>query len=419
MTIRNQYDCVVIGGGPAGCTAAALVADAGFSTLLVERDAVPRFHVGESLMPETYWTLKRLGVLEEMKASANPKKFSVQFVSHTGRESQPFYFFKRDEHESSQTWQVLRSQFDQMLWNNAAAKGADCHDRTRVVEVLFESDRACGVRVKDSSGQARDVAASVVIDATGQQALVANRLGLVEPNQRLKKAAIWTYYRGARRDSGVDEGATIILHTKDKQTWFWFIPLLDDVTSVGVVGDVDYVLKQETTPERTFETELSRCENMMARLAKAERTEEYRVTREFSYSAKRPAGDGWVLIGDAFGFVDPIYSSGVFLALKSAEMAADCVIEGLKRGDTSSAQLGKWVPEYQAGVELIRKLVHAFYTDDFSFGRFIKAYPQHQGNLTDLLVGKLFKPGVGEIFNDMDAFMAKDQAGMSSAPADA
>jgi len=411
MIANQMYDCVVIGGGPAGSTAAALVAEAGFSTLLVERGCFPRYHIGESLMPETYWTLARLGVLEQMKHSAYPKKYSVQFVSHTGRESQPFYFTDCDDHESAQTWQVLRSQFDQMLFENSAAKGADCRDNTRVLDVRFEGDRATGVRIQDADGQTRDIGGRVIIDASGQQSLVANKLGIRLENPDLRKAAIWGYYRGARRDEGIDEGATIILRTQSKKAWFWYIPLPENIVSVGVVADKDYLLKGRGTPAEVFAEELADCPPVMERVAAAELVEAVRVAREFSYMAEKPSGDGWVLVGDAHGFLDPIYSSGVFLALKSAEMAADCVIEGLRSGDTSARQLGRWAPEIAEGMKWIRKLIYAFYTEDFSFGQFIKQYPHHKNNLTDLLVGKVFRPGAGDIFNDMDPWLERLQNG--------
>ena len=247
--MNERYDCIVLGGGPAGSTVAALVAEAGHQVLLLEREKMPRFHIGESLMPETYWTLKRLGLLERMKASHNPKKYSVQFVRPSGAESAPFYFFENDDHESSQTWQVLRSEFDQMLYENAAEKGAACHDQNRVIDVLFEDDRAVGVRTKGPDGAAREIRGEIIVDATGQQSLIAMRLKLHEPHPQLRKASIWGYYRGARRDSGIDEGATVILHTDDAKAWFWYIPLPDDVVSVGVVGDVDYLLKGEGTAE--------------------------------------------------------------------------------------------------------------------------------------------------------------------------
>jgi flavin-dependent dehydrogenase len=408
--IKPAYDCIVVGGGPAGATAAALVAEAGFSALLLEREQFPRFHIGESLMPETYWTLKRLGVLEQMKASHFPRKFSVQFVSHSGKESAPFYFQDFDPRECSQTWQVLRSEFDAMLFENARSKGADCHDNTRVLEVLFEGCAARGVVVQARGHEPRKIASRVVIDASGQHSLIANQLRLREENLKLRKAAIWAYYQGAQRDKGLDEGATIILHTREKRSWFWYIPLPEDTVSVGVVGDSQYLLRGRGTPEAVFEEELCLCPAVVQRLMNATLVSPFRVMREFSYTTRQPAGEGWVLAGDAFGFLDPIYSSGVFLALKSGELAADAVIEGLRTNNLSAAQLGTWCDDFFRGMDRIRKLVYAFYTDAFSFGQFMRSFPHHKRNLTDLLVGKVFHESAGDIFRDMDPWLEEAMA---------
>ncbi|MDG2206543.1 MAG: NAD(P)/FAD-dependent oxidoreductase [Pirellulales bacterium] len=405
---RESFDCVVLGAGPAGTAAAALVSDAGFRTLLVERDAMPRFHVGESLMPETYWPLKRLGVLERLKTSRHTPKHSVQFINHRGQESAPFYFHQHDPRDCSQTWQVVRGDFDQMLFENAAEKGADCRDRTRVAEVLFEDDSqtACGVRLVDADGQTSEVTSRVVMDATGQQSIIANRLGIRRENPDMKKGAIWSYYRGARRGEGLDAGATVILHTANKDSWFWFIPLADGITSVGVVGDTSYLFAARQTPEEIFARELALCPALCERLEASERVEPFRVAREFSYKSTQAAGNGWVLIGDAYGFIDPVYSSGVYFALKMGEMAADCVSEGLKSGVTTGSQLGGWSREFDAAATHMRKLVSAFYTPQFSIGKFIKAHPEHRGNLTDLLIGRVFHPEAGRIFEDMDKWLA-------------
>lgn len=400
--MNDHYDCIVVGGGPAGCTTAAIVAQAGYSTLLLEREKVPRFHIGESLMPETYWTLQRLGVLEQMKSSSFVKKLSVQFVTHTGKESQPFFFKEHDPRECSQTWQVERADFDKMLFDNAAAKGAECHDQTRVLNAMFDGARAVGVRIQNEQGTSQDVHSRVVVDATGQNAMIANRLGIRVDDPKLKKAAIWGYYRNARRDPGDNAGATIIMHTEQKASWFWFIPLSNDITSIGVVGDNDYLLKGRGRPAEIFEDELVKCPGMVDRLINAELTSEFRVAKEFSYTTRQQAGDGWVLVGDAFGFIDPIYSSGVYFALKTGEMAADAIVAGLEKDDTSQQQLSSWVPEFTDGARWIRRLVNAYYTDEFSFGRFLKEHPEHTSNLTDLLIGRIFHCGAGRIFEDMD-----------------
>ncbi len=405
--MKEHYDCIVVGGGPAGSTSAALVAEAGFSTLLVEREKVPRFHVGESLMPETYWTFERLGVLDKMKKSDFVKKVSVQFVSSSGAESQPFFFKEHDSRECAQTWQVTRSEFDKMLFDNAAEKGAECHDETRVMDIVCEQDRVVGVTLKTADGVVRDVACKVLVDATGQQALLANRLGLRVENPKLRKVAIWGYYRGARREPGEHGGATVILHTQEKKSWFWYIPLADDITSIGVVGDRDYLLKGRGDPSDVFEDELVKCPALVDRLMNAELTSEFRTAKEFSYTTKQHAGDGWVMVGDAWGFIDPVYSSGVYFALRTGELAADAIVAGLRTGDTSASQLSGWYEDFSAGAIWIRKLVDAYYNNDFSFGRFLRDYPQHGGNLTDLLIGRVFYDGAGRIFDDMEPELAK------------
>jgi len=407
MSLQDSYDCVVIGGGPAGSTAATLLAEAGHETLLVERDKMPRHHVGESLMPETYWIFERLGILDQLRASNCVKKYSVQFVTNSGKASQPFYFREHDDRECTQTWQVRRSEFDQLMFDNAAAKGAHCADETRVVDVALDGDTATGITVQQAGGPRQSISCQVVVDGSGQQSLIANRLGLKQIDPNLRKAAIWGHFQGAHRDEGIDEGATVILHTKDKQAWFWYIPLHDDIVSVGCVADTDYLLKARGDKQTIFNAEVANCPNIESRLANSKLHGELHVAREFSYSTTRHAGDGWVLIGDAYGFIDPIYSSGVYFALKSGEMAADAISAGLASGDVSAKQLGSWCDEFESGTQWVRKLVGAFYSDKFSFGHFMKEHPEHRGNLTDLLIGRIFTDSAGNIFNDMDPWIEK------------
>ena len=293
-------------------------------------------------MPETYWVFQRLGLLDQLAQMNFPRKVGVQFVNQTGRESQPFFFRSHDPRPSSETWHVDRAEFDHLLFRNAAHRGADCHTGVRVTDVKIESDRATGIVLTDAAGNQQQVAAKVVIDATGQQTLIASKLGLRRTNSDLKKAALWRHYRGGLRDESGGGVKTIILHASDKKTWFWYIPQANDLVSVGCVGDNDYLLKGRGSPEQTFAEELAKCQGVQTRLAQAEPSDPLKIDREFSYSTDRMAGDGWVLVGDAWGFIDPVYSSGVYFAMKSAELAADCIAEGLATGDTSAAQLGKW-----------------------------------------------------------------------------
>ncbi len=408
--MKSNYDCVVVGGGPAGCSAASIVAENGFSTLLIEREPIPRFHVGESLMPETYWPLQRLGVVDRMRASAFQVKKSVQFVNHDGRESAPFFFRQHDDRECSETWQVRRSDFDQMLFQRAAELGADCHDKTRLIDVLMDDqDRVSGVVIAGADGRRQEIGCRVLVDGTGQQAFLANKLGLKAVDPDLKKAAIWTYYENAYRDEGDNAGATIILNTEAKRCWFWFIPLSDNITSIGCVGDNDYLLKGRGKPADVYAEELAGCPGLIPRLKNANRTEEIRVAKEFSYQTESNAGDGWVLVGDAFGFIDPVYSSGVYFALEMGVRAGDAVVAGLNRGDLSGKQLGCWCESFKSGSQWIRKLVRAFYTEGFSIGRFMKEHPEHQGRVTDLLIGRIFHEGAGDLFPDLDASIERSR----------
>lgn len=397
-------DVVVIGGGPAGATASTLIAQQGLRVTLFEREHFPRFHIGESLIPETYWVLRRLNMLDKMKRSGFVKKFSVQFASANGRISEPFYFMEHKPHECSQTWQVLRSEFDLMMLENAAEHGVDVHQGTRVLDVLFDGDRAVGVRVKYEDGREQEVHAQVVIDASGQSHLIASRFNLLEKDPVLKKGALWTYWEGAYRDTGRDEGATMVLQTKNKNGWFWYIPLHNNIVSVGVVSSFEYLFdKSRGDHEAIYQQELDNCPACKQRVSSGRRVAEFYATKDYSYKSKQCAGDGWVLIGDAFGFLDPLYSSGVLLALKSGQLAADAVVEGVRSGDTSAARLGKWGPGFLQGMDRMRRLVCEYY-DGFSFGGFVKQHPHFKGHLTDLLIGDLFKESVDEVVEPMDAF---------------
>src|SRR5258708_5588182 len=185
----GEVDVVVIGGGPAGATTSTLIAQAGYKVRLFERARFPRFHIGESLIPETYWVLNRLNMLDKMKHSHFVKKCSVQFVSQHGRLSEPFYFTDHNPHECSQTWQVLRSEFDTMMLNNAREHGAQAEEGVRVREVLFENNRAVGVHIQHEDGREEKVLAKVVVDASGQTAMIGNKFNILEKDQDLKKGA--------------------------------------------------------------------------------------------------------------------------------------------------------------------------------------------------------------------------------------
>jgi flavin-dependent dehydrogenase len=348
-------------------------------------------------------------MLPKLKDSNFVRKYSVQFVGASGRESQPFFFEERTPHESSVTWQVLRSKFDEMMLDNAAEKGATVWQETNVNDVIMQPSevddlpKATGVVVTRKGETPRRIGAKVVVDATGMNAFLSRRLGIRRVDPKLKKASYFAHYRGCRRDSGKNEGATLVLSTKQNDGWFWFIPLPDGVTSIGVVGDLERMSKMQGTPAEILEREIKDCPGLIPRMENAVRVSDVEVCSDFSFRATRCAGDGWVLIGDAFGFLDPMYSSGVFLALKSGEMAADAINDSLSSGRPDPQNLSRWGDELAFGMSTIRKLVYAFYTPGFSFGKFVKEYPQHKDDVTALLVGDVFKPGADHLFTPMSS----------------
>lgn len=394
----SVHDCIVIGGGPAGSTVATILADYGHKVLLLERSNFPRHHIGESLMPQTYWTFQRIGMLEKLKASDFPIKESVQFVSSSGHESQPYFFPDRDPNEWSFTWQVKRDRFDKMMLENADEHGVEVREGVNVKEVLFENGRAAGVRVLCGRNE-EQITARVVVDASGNNGLLSRQLKIREADAGLRNAAMYAYYKGAHRDPGRNAGATLVINTPDKRGWFWSIPLPDDITSIGVVAPTSYLcLGRGDDPLAILAEEIANCPGIRRRVESAERVSQAYVTGDYTYRSRSIAGDGWVLAGDAFGFLDPIYSSGVFLALKSGEYAADAVHDALESGDLCGERLGRFGPEYLRGMQLIRQLVYAFYEPDFSFGRFNRDYPEHHDNIVRLLIGDVFNDGFSDTF---------------------
>jgi flavin-dependent dehydrogenase len=390
MRQSHQYDAIVIGGGPAGSTAGAVLAGHGRRVAVLEKDRFPRYHIGESLMPYCYFPLERIGVIEKIKASHFPKKYSVQFVGRSGKVSQPFYFFQHLEHEASTTWQVVRSEFDQLLLDNARNRGAEVHEGTRVTEIVRENGTVVGVRAVGPDREVQELRAPMTIDASGRDALAVARNGWRVPDLRLKKIAIWTYYRGSLRDPGLDEGATTVAYLPEKG-WFWYIPLPDDVVSVGIVGERDYLYKDTRDPAAIFAREIENNNWVKEHLAPGTQFGQYWATSEFSYRSRYCAMDGLLLAGDAYAFLDPVFSSGVFLALRSGEMAGDAVHAALADRDYSAARFAEYGDQLRAGIEAMRNLVYAFYDHEFSFRELFMKHPEIRPDLTDCLIGNLFR----------------------------
>ena len=390
MSANSTYDAIVIGGGPAGATTATVLAQHGRRVLLLEREAFPRYHIGESLMPYTWFSFERLGLLGWLKRSGSPIKHSVQFVSTSGKVSQPFYFFDTIKHACASTWQILRSDFDAVMLENAAAHGAEVRQGVAVQDVLMEGDAVVGVQADVAGGGRETHRARVVVDATGRDTLLAGRFGWKRRDPDLNKIAIFTYFKGALRDPGLDAGATTVAYLPEKG-WFWYIPLVNDTVGVGVVGEHDYLYRETRDPEAIFQREAEGCRWIRDHIGPGTHLGPIRVTGEFSYRATEPAGDGFCLVGDAFSFLDPVFSSGVFLALKGGELAADAIHDGLDAGDITAATFASYTRQVRHALDSFRQLVMSFYDRTFSFGEFIGAYPELQPQLVDALVGNVFK----------------------------
>ena len=404
MINNNPRDCdvIVIGAGPAGTTAAALLSEKGRKVIVLEKEKFPRYHVGESLMPYCYFTFERLGVLDEMKKHEFVEKHSVQFVTKDGRKSQPFYFHQHlDGHPAGTTWQVERMEFDLMLMKNAVAKGAEVREETEVRDFLYEGERVVGVKARDKDGADYELRASLVIDASGRDAVFQRKNSLRKRDPMLNKVAIWTLFKGAKRDEGLDEGATTVAYLDDKG-WFWNIPLRNNIVSSGIVAEADYLFCDGRAPAEIYKREIENNAWIKEHLVEGEQFGEYWVTGEYSYRAEHCCADGLLLIGDAFAFLDPVFSSGVFLALKSGELGADAAEAALNADDTSAAAFADYGETLCRAIEVMRKIVYAFYDPEFSFGTVLKKHPHLQPQITDCLIGDIVGKDYEELMTAME-----------------
>jgi flavin-dependent dehydrogenase len=334
------------------------------------------------------------------------RKYSVQFANSAGKESRPFYFFEAVHHESAVTWQITRAQFDHLLIDHAAEQGAVVHQGVLVKQVLFDGDQAVGVEVQMQDGTREKFFAKVVVDATGQSAMLSNKFRWRMRDPKLKKAVLYSYFKGAHREPDLNGGATLVLRTEPGSGgWFWYIPLENDITSVGIVADPDYLVKGRGQDlAKILQEEIDKCEPVRKRVAEGERVDKIYSILDYSYRSKHNSGNGFIIIGDAYGFLDPIYSSGVLLALKMAELAADAIHDAFNHDDFSAARLGQYQAKLDRGIESMRKLVYAFYNDGFSFSGFLRKYPEERGHIINLLIGDVFREGVDSVYGPMSEF---------------
>jgi flavin-dependent dehydrogenase len=392
MSNTTTQDALIIGAGPAGSAAAVILAEYGHRVLVIEREKFPRYHIGESLIPFAFQPLQRLGLIEGMKQSHFQKKYSVVFVQPNGKASQPFYFYTRYDRETvAQTWQVLRSEFDLMLMQHARKRGATVLEETAVTNLLKDGPRVVGVRTQSKEGAEREYHAPITIDCSGKESFAAVREGWRLRDPFLNKVAVWTYYKGSKREPGLDEGQTTVAFVPDKG-WFWHIPMHDDLVSVGVVADGKYLSRDGVkSPEAIFRREIDQNLWIQDHLSVGRQTGPYYITGEFTFHSRHCYRPGLLLAGDAFCFLDPVFSSGLMLALKSGVLAADTVHEALVAGDFGPGRFTAYGSAIREGIENMRKLIYAFYDPNFSFKAVIDKYPEVAGDITDCLSGDVNK----------------------------
>ena len=356
---------VVIGGGPAGSTIATMLARKGISVLLLERERFPRQHVGESLLPASIPVLEDLGVLPAVEQAGFLPKWGATMV--WGRERTPWsWYFKETNRSYPHSYQVWRPQFDQLLLDNSRAHGVEVREGCRVLEVLLEQGRVTGLRYRDDSGREDRVHASFIVDASGQAGVLSHQLGLRRWDSFFQNLAVYAYFAGAKRLPPPDDGNIFI--ESYPQGWLWNIPLHTGWTSVGAV--VDSALGQEGIaqqgPEGFLKEQIAQAPHMADMLAGVQLVSEPFVVRDWSYLCDRVAGDGYVLVGDAACFIDPLFSSGVHLALMSGVLAAAYVTTVLK--DSSMAEPAAQVYQdlYYQEYQHFRELAKLFYSSNRS-----------------------------------------------------
>jgi flavin-dependent dehydrogenase len=337
--VEQECDVVVIGGGPAGSTAATLLAQRGHKVVLLEKESHPRFHIGESLLPANMPLFEKLGVADEIQA-IGMEKLGATFVSPWHDRTAGFRFADATDPSMPRAYQVRRSEFDEILFRRARAAGAEAYENTRVREFeLGDGATRPSVTAERGDGTRMELRPRFIVDATGRDTLVGNRLKIKRRNPAHNSSAMYGHFRNARRDCGELEGNIIIFWFD--HGWFWFIPLKDGVTSVGAVV-WPYYMKNRDKPLRDYFLEtIERCPALKERLAEAELTAEPEATGNYSYHCDRCQGDNYVMLGDAYTFIDPVFSSGVMLAMNSAFAGADVVHARLAADRAAEAKARK------------------------------------------------------------------------------
>jgi flavin-dependent dehydrogenase len=392
----EEFDVVVIGGGPAGSVCAARLASRGRRVLVLERDRHPRFHLGESLLPNSLEVLEALDVIDEVRTRFIVKR-GARFVDGSDPARTVRYCFAeafraRWDH----AFQVPRDDFDALLFRRAGSCGAELREQWEATRVIWSGARATGLEARAPDGLLHPVRARFVVDASGRNAVIARASGNVQPIAHLDRTALYTQVRGAWRDTGEREGDIQIVvfgGNADDRGWFWFIPFADGRTSVGAVVSSAWVRAHRGLggPQALFDAVVAESPTAGWMLERAEKCFPPRATADFSFQVRGLCGDGWLALGDASGFIDPLFSTGAHLAMHGALHAADAIDEGLRSGDVSRPRFEPWEREQRSGARLFVGAVQAFYAGDLT--NYLFAQPQRpflRRAITSLLAGDVF-----------------------------
>ncbi|HKA15322.1 MAG TPA: NAD(P)/FAD-dependent oxidoreductase [Myxococcota bacterium] len=365
--LREHYDAVVIGGGPAGTTFAHLLSRAGRAVLLVERARHPRFSVGESLLPATMPLWQRLGVAERFEKAGFVRKYGAYFCFADGDRPEYSHFPNASRWVADHSYEVRRADFDQILWDAALETGLDARDGTLVEEVVFEGARATGVRLRLAGGRPAQVGARLVADCSGRATLIGAQLALRDRDPNLHRVALYCHYGDAIRSTGDDAGTIAVVATGFG--WMWLIPFADGGASVGAVLDRDWYRTRRVAGadrDAIWNEVLSLVPAVANRLRGAPRTRPVEAAADFQYRLRALAGDGWVAIGDAGAFLDPVFSSGVHLAMTGAERASRAAERALAAGRLPVARdFARYARESRAQLGIYARFIYAWYDPGF------------------------------------------------------
>ncbi|MGC1481612.1 MAG: NAD(P)/FAD-dependent oxidoreductase [Chthoniobacterales bacterium] len=355
-------DVAIIGGGPAGSTAATLLAREGRSVVVFEREKFPRFHIGESLLPFSMDALKRLGVMEKIHAAGFMPKHGAGISTGSGEREVQFYFKNGFRPEHATAFQVDRSRFDELLLDHAEESGAEVHQETAVTQTEF-SDAGVILTARTTEGAERTVQARYLLDCSGRHAVVGQLFDLKRVYPQLKKFAIYAHYDDVDLPDGIDGTLTRMIRTEN--AWFWLIPLSPERTSVGVVMDTSRFRESGLSAEAMLEREIEATPAIRERLRNARLASKVRAGGDYSYRSERLSGDRWLLAGDAAGFIDPIFSSGVFLALLGGERAADALHAALNDPASAPQNFAAYSKELRSVMKLYLGFVNGWYQREF------------------------------------------------------